>query len=43
MATSVTTETLNGDLCELPPDPGKSPGPWKRSKELKEDGQMVES
>lgn len=21
------------DLCELPPDPGKSPGPWKRSKE----------
>jgi len=33
MATSVTTETLNGDLCKLPPDPGKSPGPWKRSKE----------
>ena len=31
MATSVTTET--GDLCELPPDPGKSPGPWKWSKE----------
>lgn len=30
MATSVTTETVNGDLCELP---GKSPGPWKRSKE----------
>lgn len=23
----------NGDLCELPPDPGKSPGPWKRPKE----------
>ncbi|KAK9177799.1 hypothetical protein WN943_026988 [Citrus x changshan-huyou] len=33
MATSVTTETVNGDLCELPPDLGKSPGPWKRSKE----------
>lgn len=30
MATSVT---VNGDLCELPPDPGKSPRPWKRSKE----------
>ena len=33
MATSVTTETVNGDLCDLPPDLGKSPGPWKRSKE----------
>lgn len=29
-----TNEGLrNGDLCELSPDPGKSPGLWKRSKE----------
>ena len=33
MATSVTTETINGDHCELYSDPGKSPEPWKRSKE----------
>ncbi|KAI8532526.1 hypothetical protein RHMOL_Rhmol11G0220300 [Rhododendron molle] len=33
MVTSLTTQTFNGDLCELPTDPGKSPRPWKRSKE----------